>query len=87
MSIIRRRTKATGAVKEVKMRHRSVSLAEKRLCQVKQETTRLKTEYFGGNMRDPKTREAYEKFKTPGYHKVLVERQRQEQEERENVEN
>ena len=69
------------------MRGRGFSLAEKRMNIVKAETTRLKTEYFGGNMRDPKTREAYEKFKTPGYHKVLAERQRQEQEEKEDAEN
>lgn len=65
------------------MRGRGLSLADRRLSMVKAETTRLKTEYFGGNMRDPRTREAYEKFKTPGYHKVLAERQRKEQEERE----
>lgn len=65
------------------MRHRSVSLAEKKLSRLKSETTRLKTEYYGGNMWDPRTRAAYDKFKTPGYHKVVADRQRKEQEEKE----
>lgn len=69
------------------MRGRGFSLADRRLNIIKAETTRLKTEYFGGNMRDPKTREAYEKFKTPGYHKVAAERNRKMQEEREDAEN
>lgn len=62
------------------MRSRSVSLADKKLARLKSETTRLKTEYMGGNMHDPKTREAYEKFKTPGYYKMAAKRQRKMQE-------
>lgn len=58
------------------MRGRSAGLADKKLSRLKAETTRLKTESYGGNMRDPKTREAYEKFKTPGYHKIVAERER-----------